>query len=132
MFLFNDTATTEIYPRCLHSSLPNFPLVWENIYMTWGSHMSNFHGVTQYGSKIHHTTMTGVTCDTMSLMRLQNAHNLCNPVPSWLMTKRNTKLRKSWTPGSGGVNYGTWLSSSGGHTQITCGSLMQMSMPQLL
>src|SRR5258707_3284408 len=57
-----------------------------------------------------------------SLMRLQNAHNLCNLVLSWLMTKRNTKSRKSWTPGSGGVNYGTWLSSSGGHTWITCGS----------
>jgi len=26
--------------------------------------MSNFHGVTQYGSKIRHTTVTGVTCDT--------------------------------------------------------------------
>src|SRR6266446_9137236 len=50
-----------------------------------------------------------------SLMRLQNAHNLHNLVPSWLMTKRNTKLRKSWTPCPGGVNYGTWLSSSGGH-----------------
>jgi len=32
--------------------------------MTWGSHMSNFHRVTQYGSKIRHTTVTGVTCDT--------------------------------------------------------------------
>src|SRR5258708_16009719 len=31
--------------------------------MTWGSHMSNFHGVTQYGSKIRHATVTGVTCD---------------------------------------------------------------------
>src|SRR5258708_27723046 len=29
--------------------------------MTWGSHMSNFHGVTQYGSKICHATVTGVT-----------------------------------------------------------------------
>src|SRR5258708_9933516 len=48
-----------------------------------------------------------------SLMRLWNAHNLCNPVPSWLTTKRNMKSRKSWTPGSGGVNYGTWLSSLG-------------------
>src|SRR5260221_895297 len=36
-------------------------------------------------------------------------------VPSWLMTKRNMKSRKSWTPGPGGVNYDTWLSSSGGH-----------------
>ncbi len=33
-------------------------------YMTWGSHMSNFHGVTQYGSKIRHASVTGVTCDT--------------------------------------------------------------------
>ncbi len=32
--------------------------------MTQGSHMSNFHGVTQYGSKIRHATVTGVTCDT--------------------------------------------------------------------
>src|SRR5258708_18993163 len=38
--------------------------MWENIYMTRGSHMSNFHRVTQYGSKIRHTTVTGVTCDT--------------------------------------------------------------------
>src|SRR5260221_10358211 len=40
------------------------PLVWETIYMAWGSHMSNFHRVTQYGSKIHHRSMMGVTCDT--------------------------------------------------------------------
>src|SRR5260370_19469193 len=40
------------------------PLVWETIYMAWGSHMSNFHRVTQYGSKIHHGSMMGVTCDT--------------------------------------------------------------------
>src|SRR6266436_1999590 len=33
-------------------------------HLHWGSHMSNFHGVTQYGSKIRHTTVTGVTCDT--------------------------------------------------------------------
>src|SRR5258708_34394857 len=32
--------------------------------MAWGSHMSNFHRVTQYGSKIRHRSMTGVTCDT--------------------------------------------------------------------
>src|SRR5260221_12708481 len=32
--------------------------------MSWGSHMSNFHRVTQYGSKIRHTTVTGVTCDS--------------------------------------------------------------------
>ncbi len=32
--------------------------------MTWGSHMSNFHKVTQYGSKICDSTMTGVTGDT--------------------------------------------------------------------
>ena len=39
-------------------------ILWQTIYMTWGSHMSNFHRVTQYGSKIHHTTMTDVMCDT--------------------------------------------------------------------
>src|SRR5260221_4948173 len=33
-------------------------------YSDWGSHMSNFHRVTQYGSKIHHTSMMGVACDT--------------------------------------------------------------------
>src|SRR5258708_40044382 len=30
------------------------PLAWETIYMAWGSHMSNFHRVTQYGAKICH------------------------------------------------------------------------------
>src|SRR5258708_39505074 len=43
---------------------PASTLVWETIYMAWGSHMSNFHRVTQYGSKIHHGSMVGVTCDT--------------------------------------------------------------------
>src|SRR5258707_7422469 len=43
---------------------PASPLVWETIYMAWGSHMSNFHRVTQYGSKICHGSMMGVTCDT--------------------------------------------------------------------
>src|SRR5260370_20724453 len=43
---------------------PASPLVWETIYMAWGSHMSNFHRVTQYGSKIRHGSMTGVTCVT--------------------------------------------------------------------
>src|SRR5258707_6025444 len=38
--------------------------------MTWGSHMSNFHRVTQYGSKIRHTTVTGVTCDTACLLHI--------------------------------------------------------------
>src|SRR5258706_7127530 len=34
--------------------------------MTQGSHMSNFHGVTQYGSKICHTTVTQpvASCDS--------------------------------------------------------------------
>src|SRR5260221_14788671 len=34
--------------------------------MTQGSHMSNFHGVTQYGSKICHTTVTQpiANCDS--------------------------------------------------------------------
>src|SRR5260370_6612979 len=45
----------------------------------------------------------------------------CNPAPSSLTTKRNMRSRKSWTPGSGGVSYGTWSNSLAGHTQITCG-----------
>src|SRR5258708_22645616 len=41
---------------------PASPLVWETIYMAWGSHMSNFHRVTQYGSKICHRSMTACVC----------------------------------------------------------------------
>src|SRR5258706_12606179 len=51
---------------------------------------------------------------------------------SQLKVRKSMKLRKSWTPGSGGVNYGTLLSSSGGRTLITCGSPTQRSTPQLL
>src|SRR5258707_14407278 len=32
----------------------------------WGCHESDFHKVTQYGSKMCHATVTGVTCDTAS------------------------------------------------------------------
>src|SRR5258708_4651338 len=28
----------------------------------WGGHKSDFHNVTQYGSKMCHATVTGVTC----------------------------------------------------------------------
>ncbi len=56
--------------------------------------------------------------------------NPCNPALSLVTTKKNMKLRKSWTPGSGGVNYGTWWSSLAGHTWITCGSPTLKSMPQ--
>ena len=39
------------------------PLVWENTYRTWGSHVSNFHRVTQNGSEICHTSVThDTTC----------------------------------------------------------------------
>src|SRR5258708_36543970 len=43
--------------------LAKVPLVWENIYRTWGSHVSDFHRVTQNGSKICHGCVTGVTCE---------------------------------------------------------------------
>src|SRR5258708_18101037 len=32
----------------------------------WGGHKSDFHKVTQYGAKMCHATVTGVTCDTAS------------------------------------------------------------------
>src|SRR5260221_9910095 len=32
----------------------------------WGCHESDFHKVTQYGSKMCHATVTSVTCDTAS------------------------------------------------------------------
>src|SRR5258707_8860010 len=32
----------------------------------WGCHKSDFHKVTQYGSKMCHAIVTGVTCDTAS------------------------------------------------------------------
>src|SRR5258705_3440577 len=35
-----------------------------NYIQDWGGHKSDFHNVTQYGSKICHATVTGVTCDT--------------------------------------------------------------------
>src|SRR5258707_14642647 len=41
--------------------------------MTWGSHMSNFHGVTQYGSKICHATVTGVTGVTQPIASCESA-----------------------------------------------------------
>src|SRR5258708_28976185 len=34
------------------------------IYMFGGSHESDFHNVTRYGSKMCHRSVTGVTCDT--------------------------------------------------------------------
>src|SRR5258706_7339111 len=40
------------------------PLVWEFIYIGWGSHESDFHNITQNGPKMCHRTVTGVTCDT--------------------------------------------------------------------
>src|SRR5258708_38742491 len=58
--------------------------------------------------------------------------NLHNLVLSQLMIKRNTKLKRSLTPGSGGARYGTWLSSLGGCAPIICGSPTLMSMPQQL
>ncbi len=38
--------------------------------------MSNFHRVTQYGSKIRHATVTGVTCDTAH-------HQLWQEIVTW-------------------------------------------------
>jgi len=35
-----------------------------NYIQDWGGHKSDFHNVTQYGSKICHIAMTGVTGDT--------------------------------------------------------------------
>src|SRR5258708_22926833 len=35
-----------------------------NYIQDWGGHESDFHNVTQYGSKMCHATVTGVTCDT--------------------------------------------------------------------
>src|SRR5258708_3304796 len=31
----------------------------------WGSHESDFHNITQYGSKMCHGSVMGVMCDTM-------------------------------------------------------------------
>src|SRR5258708_39810290 len=47
------------------------------------------------------------TSTPTSLMRLQNVPSLHSLAQSPLMTKRNMRLRKSWTPGSGGANFGT-------------------------
>ena len=35
-----------------------------NYIQDWEGHKSDFHNVTQYGSKMCHATVTGVTCDT--------------------------------------------------------------------
>src|SRR5258705_137609 len=51
-----------------------------------------------------------------SQMKLWSACNLHNLVLSQLTIKRNTKLKRSLTPGSDGASYGTWLSSLGGST----------------
>src|SRR5258708_8771512 len=67
-----------------------------------------------------------------SQMKLWSTCNLHNLVLSQLTIKRNTKLKRSLTPRSGGASYGTWLSSLGGHTPIICGSPTLMSMPQQL
>src|SRR5260370_11982564 len=63
------------------------------------------------------------------LTKLSNDHNLRNLALSQSKVRKSMKLRKSWTPGSGGVNYGTLLSSSGGHTLITSGSPTPTAMP---
>src|SRR5258708_16849292 len=49
-------------------------------------------------------------------MKLWSTCNLRNLVLSQLTIKRNTKSKRSLTPGSGGASYGTWLSLSGGHS----------------
>src|SRR5260221_14454425 len=67
-----------------------------------------------------------------STYTVYNDHNLHNPALSQSKVRKSMKSRKSWTPGSGGVNYGTLLSSSGGCTPITCGSPTRRSMPQPL
>src|SRR5260370_30845743 len=66
------------------------------------------------------------------LTKLLNDHNLHNLALSQSKVRKSMKLRKSWTPGSGGVNYGTLLSSLGSRTPITCGSPTQRSTPQPL
>src|SRR5260221_1764984 len=66
------------------------------------------------------------------LTKLLNDHNLHNPALSQSKVRKSMKSRKSWTPGSGGVNYGTSLSLLGGRTPLTCGSPTQRSTPQLL
>src|SRR5260221_22030 len=43
------------------------------------------------------------------LTKLSNDHNLRNPALSQSKARKSMKSRKSWTPGSGGVNYGTLL-----------------------
>src|SRR5258708_3339481 len=67
-----------------------------------------------------------------SQMKLWSTCNLHNLVLSQLTIKRNTKSKRSLTPGSGGASYGTWLSLLGGRTLIICGSPTLMSMPQQL
>ena len=57
--------------RMLHGGiddeiLEEVPLAWENYIHEWGCHESDFHKVTQYGSKMCHATVTVVTCDTTS------------------------------------------------------------------
>src|SRR5258708_15776310 len=56
--------------------------------MTLGSQMSNFDRVNQYGSKIHHATMTGVTCDTA-------CHQLSQCPPFGPSPQRPCKRRKN-------------------------------------
>src|SRR5258707_15821570 len=58
--------------------------------MTWGSHMSNFHGVTQYGSKICHATVTGVTGVTQPIASCDSAPPF-GPSP-WRPCKRRKNM----------------------------------------
>src|SRR5258707_15017014 len=58
--------------------------------MTWGSHMSNFHGVTQYGSKICHATVTGVTGVTQPVASCDSAPPF-GPSP-WRPCKRRKNM----------------------------------------
>src|SRR5258708_1289687 len=87
--------------------------------------------LSAWEKNIHPSYPSPVSTPT-SQTKSWSACNLHNLVLSQLMIKRNTKLKRSLTPGSGGASYGTWLSSLGGHTPIICGSPTLMSMPQQL
>src|SRR5260221_12338868 len=64
--------------------------------MTWGSHMSNFHDVTQYGSKIRHATVTGVTCDTVATSTLNTSSSLSSPPAEHMHHPALANIPQSW------------------------------------
>src|SRR5258707_15320018 len=72
------------------------PLSMGNYIQFGRSHKSDFHGITQFGSKICHRSVTCVTCDTRVVV--------CDSAPSFGPSPQRPKTRQIFT-GKGNRTY---------------------------